>query len=549
MSASSSRRYLSSLAALALANVALAQAQRSYAEVTADGVFVRSQTSAVSLPLGGSPSPQGLRWTWSQASTASIMQSTSLGQRGTLAWLGANLNNQRLGLVASTENASPPAPVYQVPYPGVSGLSVAAADKSPACAVATVFSAGGGSLDYYRSRSATAAWQVSYASGFEIAISDDGRYVAAGFSPTQTTSQVDVYDALSPTPNVPIRTLSATTHGFRHLDISGDGSTVLLATNTDNHVFDVASGNQIFTDSSTVSHDAHAISRDGSAWGRGGFNPIRAWVRSGTTYNLVLNHNDTSMGFAVMTAADISGDGSTFVVAGYDANVNTNMRIHCFALTATGSSLLWTYSSNGGGSSQDVPQTVSISDDGKYIAVATWGTDTNDHPETLFFDRDAGGVPTTGIDSPGSAFSCDLSGDGQFLVAGTKGTHANTFGNGGAAYSFDRGGQGYWLEGTASIGRTIQLSAGGATGESVFIGFASALGGPLTVPGIGGSFQLDLGSFTGFLSVGTVGGSGVLSTPINVPNVGALVGSNIYTQAVTSSALTFTNTLLLPITP
>ncbi len=525
------------------------QHSRTLAEVTPAGVFFESaKMPGAQAPLGINPSPRGLRWTYPQTSTFSILNSVSAGNHGTFAWLACNLNNERLSLVSTTDdNSNPPVPVYEASLLGADFVSVKAADKGRASAVA-VITGGAGTLDYYRSNSATPTWTVNYATGFEIAISETGRYVAAGFTSAPNTSQVDVYDATSATPTTPIRSVTAASHGFRHLDLSGDGSTILLATNTRDHVFDVATGAELFN-TTTVSHDAHAINRDGTVFGRAGFNPIRAFVRTGATYQMVLDYVDSSLGFAVHTAAGISADGSTFACAGFDAQANARMRVFCWRLTATGSTLLWNFASDGTGQFQATPQAVSISDDGKYIAVGTWGTEFNDHDECLIFDRDAGGTPIATVNTPGSVFDLDISGDGQFVVIGTKAVHANTFGNGGEGYSFDRGGQGHWLSGTPSIGRAIQLRTGGRVGEPVFVGFASALGTPITVPGISGTFNLDLGSFSGFLSVGNVPGSGVHALPLTVPNVPFFIGLSVYTQALTAITPTFSNTLLLSLTP
>ncbi|HLU40376.1 MAG TPA: hypothetical protein VK081_13405 [Planctomycetota bacterium] len=535
---------------LTLSAVAAVPAQqlgsRTTAIVTPEGVFYEHARAPVAQALGTNPSPMGLRWTYSQASTRSIVDSTSVGNHGTLGWLGLDLNNQRLSLVGMAEDSTPPNFVFEAPMAGISGIDVKAADKAPACAVA-VLQSGSGTLEYYVGGSSTPLWTVSYQHTFEIAISDDGRYVAAGYSPTQNTSQVDVYDANSATPSTPIQTLTATTHGFRHLDISGDGSTVLLATNTRDHVFDVATGNELFN-ATTVSHDAHTINRDGTVFARAGFNPIRAWWRTGGVYNEVLTFNDTSLGFAVHTAADVSADGTTFVCAGYDAQANARMRVHCFTLTPTGSTLLWSFVSDGSGQYQTTPQAVSVSDDGKYIAVGSWGTQNNDHAEALLFDRDVGPVPIATVDTPGSVFDLDLSGDGQFLVIGTKSVHANVFGNGGEAYSFDRGGQDHWLVGTPSIGRTIDLRTGGSSGEPVFIGLATGLGSPIPIPGVSGALELDLGSAV-FLFAGSVPPSGVHSLSLVVPNVPFFIGTSIYTQALTMTAPAFSNPLLLWLTP
>jgi hypothetical protein len=79
-----------------------------------------------------------------------------------------------------------------------------------------------------------------------------------------------------------------------------------------------------------------------------------------------------------------------------------------------------------------------MSDDGSVMAVASWGTQNNAHPEVQVFDADLNLI--TGIDSNGSAFDMSLSKDGRYVVSGTKGVHANTFGNGGELILVDLGG-------------------------------------------------------------------------------------------------------------
>lgn len=513
-----------------------AQESATTMHVTPAGVF--AQTAIVpdrghDAQRGPNPSPAGTRWVYANPPAIPwITESTSVGNHGTFAWLGQNLNGQRLSFVATTDDAgNPPAFIYEVAAPGAS-ITVKAADKAPACAVA---SQNGGTstytLDYYRSASSTPEFSVSRSSSFEIAISDDGRYIAAGTSTGATSAAVDVYDARSATPTVPIATLAATSNAFRHLDISGDGSTVLLATHTRDHVFDVATQSELFS-ASTVSHDAHTINRDGKVFARGGFSPVRAWVRTGATYNEVLTFSDATLGFPVYTACDVSADGSTFVAAAYDASSNERMRIHCFALTPTSSNRLWTWASDGTGGRQSVPQSVSLSDNGKYIAVADWGTEFNLHPEVMLFDRDAGSVPIAVIDTPGSAFDVDLSGDGQFLVAGTKAVHANVFGNGGEGYSFDRGNQDHRLIGTVGLNRTFHLKTGGTPGETIAFVFGTALGTPIPVPGIGGTLDLDPAGILLVPIVGTVPASGVHDRAFGVPPDAALVGAELFTQAL-----------------
>ena len=531
---------------LLLAGPALAQAASTTAVVTPQGVFYQGAFASSAGAPAPSPDVVGrLRWTYPQ--TVSITAHVSAGNHGTMAWLAQDLNNQRYSLLATSET-QPPAFIYELPKPGASVVLVKAADKGPFAVTAT--SVGGSNTIEFWSCFATAPiWTTTVAANVLIDISETGQFVAVGTSPTATTAQVDVYDAFGAGFATPIATLVATTQGLRQLDLSDDGSTLLLATHNHDHVFDVATQLETFQDGSTVSHDAHAISRDGRAWGRGGFNPVRAWVKNNGVYNNVLNYTDTSLGFAVYTAAAISNDGTTFAAAAYDATSSAQLRVRCWDLTPTSSTLLWSYVGNGTGSLQTTPQAVSISDDGRYIAVGTWGDQGNTSPEVMVFARSGSGVPIASIDTPGSCFDLDLSGDGQFLVVGTKSVHANTFGNGGEGYSYDLGGQDLWLAGTPSIGRSVTLNIDGPVGELVLIAFAAGLVPPVVIPGIGGALELDAAHIYSSFVAGFVPVSGTLPFPLAVPNVPAFVGLPLAAQALHGGLLAFTNALRLPITP
>lgn len=542
----------------ALASALSAQeVSRSWVEVTPAGVTMHREVAPAE---GAAARPEGkilatsvsqLRWTYpNPAGSPWITESVSVGNAGAFAWLGQNLNGQQLSFVASTDDAgSPPSPIFEPTFPGAN-LAVRAADKGAAAVVSEIIGATTFNLHYYTGFASAPVHTIAQADYFEVAIADDGGRFSSGYTNGSGGSQVDVYDAASATPTVPIQTLSAASSSFRHHDLSGDGSTVLLASGTTNHLFDVATGVEIFTDASTVSHDAHAINFDGSAWGRGGFD-IRAWVHDGTTYNQVLSFTDGTLGFGVSTACDISGDGSTFAAASYDANDSDRFRVYVWSLTPTGSTMLWTYSSDDTSGLQDVPRAVSISDDGRWIAVGSQGSGSSGHPEALLFDRDAGNVPVAFVDTPGSVFDLDLSGDGQFLVIGTKAVHAGTFGNGGEGYSFDRGDQGHALFGTASIGRTIQLRTFGPSGDvAVHALSAALLAVPFAVPGFGGALELDPSALIGTpATVGTIGGGGDVTQTIPVPLDPGLVGLTVFSQSVRVGTNAFDNHVRLPITP
>ena len=532
---------------LVLAAPVLAQAERTLANVTPDGVFYqRTANAAPASPGAAADSVAGLRWT--HPGGASITEKVAAGNHGTMAWLARTLNSARYTLMSTTE-VQPPTFIHEMPATGAQWMLVKAADQAP-FAVTAVTVGGTTTVEFWSCFSSTPIWSKPIAANVLIDISASGQFVAIGTSPTQNSAQVEIFDALGVGPGTPIATLTASTHGLRQMDLSDDGLTLLMATHNHNHVFDVLTQTQTFSDGSTVSHDAHAISRDGSAWGRAGFNPIKAWVKNGGVYNNVLTYSDTSLGFAVFTAAGISNDGTTFCAAGYDALNGALLRIHCWDLTPTGSTLLWSYVGNGTGSLQTTPQTVSISDDGSVIAVGTWGDAANASPEVMLFARNGTGTPIGFLDTPGSCFDLDLSGDGQFLVVGTKAVHANTFGNGGEGYSYDLGGQTLRLDGTSSIGRTVTLSTEGAQNDLVILGFAGGFGPPLTFPGIGGELLLDTNLVYASVFAGLVPASGVHTFPLALPSAPWLVGALIAGQAlVGNSAFSFTNAVRMPITP
>ncbi len=530
------------LAVPLLPALALAQQTRQYTETTPEGVFTRTETRgapAVTPLANPNPSPAGLRWTYPNIpGTPWISESVSVGARGTFAWLGQNLNGRRLSLLGTTDDQPTPAPIYEDPISGTPTIRVAAADNGSGCAVALNLGAGTGELRYYVASSPLPVWTTTIAtnpngSAFLPRISANGRVVAVGFNDAAGVATVQVFDALSPLPTTPIATRTVSSSGLRNFDISGDGLTLLIASNVRDHVVDVTTGVEAFS-TSTVSVDAHSIDGDGDTFGRGGFD-VGAWRRINGTWTQVLpTFRDNTLGFGVYTACDISADGSTFVVAGTDANNQyLPFRVYCWSIANTGATLLWTFSSLGTGSFQDTPQAVSVSDDGRWIAVASWGDAGNTHPEVMLFDRNAGNVPVDSIDTPGSAFDADLSGDGQFTIAGTKSVHANTFGNGGAGYSFDRGGQGLVLRGTASLTRTITLEARGNQGDAVALLIGTSLGAPITVPGFAGSLVVSLATpYIGPVTIGGVPPSGALSLPIVVANDPTLLGASLFAQTI-----------------
>ena len=212
--------------------------------------------------------------------------------------------------------------------------------------------------------------------------------MAVGYSDVNGNAAVDVYDETLTL----LTTLVGTGSALRRHDIPADGSTILIASGVADFVYDVASGTQLHRDFSTISITAHSIDGDGDTWGRSGFD-VGAWKDNAGTYTRILDSDDPALQFEVYDACDVSADGSTFVVTGYDTFASAHFRVYCWSLSQTGATLLWTYINVGTGNLQDSGQEVSLSDDGRWIAAGSWGVEFNGHPEVLVFDRDAGNIP------------------------------------------------------------------------------------------------------------------------------------------------------------
>jgi hypothetical protein len=78
-----------------------------------------------------------------------------------------------------------------------------------------------------------------------------------------------------------------------------------------------------------------------------------------------------------------------------------------------------------------------LSDNGQVFAAASWGSQDNANPEVMIFNRQVQLIGS--VDTVGSPFALDISGDGRYVLVGSKAVHANTFGNGGNTYLFDTG--------------------------------------------------------------------------------------------------------------
>jgi WD40 repeat protein len=214
--------------------------------------------------------------------------------------------------------------------------------------------------------------------------------------------------------------------------------------------------------SSAGTQYAAAISGDGAMLVTGdfyGYLKLYAWDSTSSSY---LMKWQTSVGTPWVAGVNISNDGSTIACGtGYQ-----NGKLCVF--DSSSSTPLWTYQDYGT-SGAYVPS-VALSSDGSRIAAASWGEFSTSGTYKVLSVHDRDSAPPvfsiTRDEEPGSLFSCDISGDGQFVVAGGKAVHAQQMGNGGEVYAVIIG---------ASEPRNVGVSSMLAPGRYMQVGTPSSV--------------------------------------------------------------------------
>jgi len=257
----------------------------------------------------------------------------------------------------------------------------------------------------------------------KIATSRDGSTIAAVVSDSVTQdSTLYVFDATTGAVRLswtdPLR--------MGGVELTDNGSIALVT--QDNHaaLVDTSTGNIVFSvTGSGAGNIFYRVSGDGEVFVVGGFS-CDVYVFNGTTYIRVIHFSQANFWFG--GACAVSRDGSTVgTFASNFANNWLNGVVYLFDVAS--GNVLGSYPVSGTGMYQGTPVGAGSNDDGSVTAFASWGTQFHDWPEVMVFNRS---VQLIGqINFPGSAFSVDVSSNGQYVVGGSKAVHANQFGSGG----------------------------------------------------------------------------------------------------------------------
>jgi hypothetical protein len=368
------------------------------------------------------PSPAGGGgWTYSHVS--SIPQTLGIGSAAGRVWVGQYLNVERMQEFDLHGTGTP-----LDEFPAVNG-SLTVVHAADAADLAIVLDGVSGSvvLKAYTSASLIPEWEYSFAANFGTAgfrsarVSRDGSRVCVLVIDSEDSSaDLHIFDGANGA------LLNNWTYpGFANgVDLNDDGSLCLVTQSTNGRLIDTATVTEIFTAPGSGGGAWHRISGNGEVLALGGFS-FHVYKKIGPVYTQVTNFSTPTSWFG--NGVGISRDGSTVVVMShnYSDYLQTVTRI----IDVDTQALLGQHDTVGTGSLQDSVSGAEVSDDGSVIAVSSWGTQNNAHPEVMIFDHD--GVMIGSINTVGSPFSLDVSGDGLSVSAGSKSVHANVNGNGG----------------------------------------------------------------------------------------------------------------------
>ena len=345
-------------------------------------------------------------------------------------WGAWTLTGARLSIYPITGNGTP---LWEFSSFNSGNTGVAAAKGSDRAGLMESNAAGNDFMQHgFRSTSnGTPDWSFQYsvsdpnlpASSWKVATSRDGSTIAAVVSDSVTQNQtLYIFDAATGA----IRQTWTNSLRMDAVALTDNGSIALVTQDSQATLIDTGTGNIVFSVAgSGAGLIYYPISGDGSVFAVGGFD-FDVYAFNGTTYNRVIHYTQANFWFGGASA--VSHDGSTVgTFAGDYANGWLSGTVLLFDVP-TGQ-LLGSYPVSGTGAYTGTPVGAASNDDGSVMAFASWGTQFHDWPEVMVFNRS---VQLIGqIDFPGSAFSVDVSSDGQYVVGGAKAVHANQFGGGG----------------------------------------------------------------------------------------------------------------------
>lgn len=260
-----------------------------------------------------------------------------------------------------------------------------------------------------------------------IAVSDNGKKIILGTSDVENQiMKIYVFDSDSEKP-VLIFPFVCKYPYYDLLDVSYDGSIVFVTTPLEVIIVDTTlPGIRWRGDPNGVyDHDdivTGAISGDGSVligkyWNNGHCFKAFKWNDIENDYDEIWDQKLVPTGWFLamnLHTLEVSNDGSTFMV-GFSSMDQLETRL--FLYDVDSGNFLWEHHTIAGGEYRSDIKDICLSEDGSKGIVAYTDDEFGMNPEVKVFHRE-NSIPIFTLDAPATAYSADISPDGNLAVAG-----------------------------------------------------------------------------------------------------------------------------------
>jgi len=365
---------------------------------------------------------------WNSSDPASIGNDVAFSGNGLYGVIGWGLNNERVALHNNLNSI----PVWQfVTSTNAFRNYVAVSDTAGVIAVSSYQNFylldKDSSLPFFNFDLTTT---LDTGTGGPIDITSDGNYFIAGAS-RNDSSWIYCFNRNS-TVSLWRTRIKGQVYGVR---ISGNDSLVIINGYYNYKVINVYTGD--IRAEGTIDNGCQfplGISGNGNVIVTGNYRGIiKVFQWNGSSYIQQWQYQEPpGTYYNWITSIDVSDDGNYIAVgtlifltsSSYDGRIR-------FFNRSSGNTPAWSFTGTG-----DQISFVSLSKNGKILAVTSWGPLDNSKEDILIFRADPGdGIPIFAINVQGSPFMCSVSEDGTSVITGGKAVHARQMGSGGTLYN------------------------------------------------------------------------------------------------------------------
>jgi hypothetical protein len=403
--------------------------ERSWLEVTGDGIFTRTETvdaaTDASLPRPYGYAPPEVLWTHNEVNTT-YSTTARFGHGGRYVFAGSFENDCAAQLFPVSGSGT-----FNWELEG--GRTITAAAARDADAFAASYTGGAANdVKFFRAASSTPVWTHTPTGGDTVrgpvGMPADGSFVAAIIDGGGNTKLRILDDGDGSV--IDEETVSGTLQRGP-LVVTPDGKFILFRVSTMLHVYRFNGSALTLRESVNAgsSTDCHGLSHDGQYLVHGfTTTTVRRW--NGSSYATLFVHGESGF-YSGRAALDGAGH---FYNAWYRTDFK-KARIVCHTLPS--STPTWTFDyKEVNGSYQDIIVEMAVTPDGKYLVAASLGNQDNLNPEMEIFNGLTGDY-LYGVDTPGSMATCDVGvwGGNVYATAAGKHVHFNQTGRGGDIYA------------------------------------------------------------------------------------------------------------------